>query len=147
MFTPEEYKKYVEERSPKSGIVKDTLLAFLFGGAICLLAEWIYTMLLRMGLSEEIVRDALPVIMVFLASALTAIGWFSKLGAIGGAGTTIPITGFSNAVTAAAMEFRSEGLILGMGAKIFTVAGPVIAYGAIASVLCGIVYYFVTLFF
>lgn len=143
-FTPQEYNKYVSEKSPKSRIVRDTLVAFVTGGLICTFAQVIYKIMLKYGISEEIVKKFLPVIMIFIGAFLTGINVYSKLGKFCGAGTIVPITGFANSIVSSAMEFKSEGLVTGLAVKMFSVAGPVIVYGTVVSVAIGIVYYIVT---
>ena len=127
------YKKYAKERAKKSPLAKDSLMAFLIGGAICMLGQAIM-----------IIYKAVP--LIFLAALYTGIGIFDNLAKIAGAGTLVPITGFANAVVSPAIDNKSEGFIMGVGAKMFVVAGPVIVYGIISSVLYGIVYYIVGLF-
>ncbi|MEE1042739.1 MAG: stage V sporulation protein AC [Clostridia bacterium] len=140
-FTPQEYNKYVSAMSPKSKIVKDTVIAFLVGGFICTVAQVIYNIMLNYGIAEEFVKKAIPVTMIFIGAFLTGINVYSKLGKFAGAGTIVPITGFANAVVSSAMEFKSEGLVTGLAVKMFSVAGPVIVYGTVTSVAIGIIYY------
>ena len=140
-FTPQEYNKYVSEKSPKSRIVRDTLVAFVTGGLICTFAQVVYNIMLNFEISEEIVKKSIPVIMIFIGAFLTGINVYSKLGKFCGAGTIVPITGFANSIVSSAMEFKSEGLITGLAVKMFSVAGPVIVYGTVVSVAVGIVYY------
>ena len=135
----EYYSEYVESKSKKSPLFKDCLKAFLFGGTICMIGEGIHKALLYFGVAEENAKIWLPIIMVFLGAALTGFGIYDKLAQHGGAGTSVPITGFSNSMVSSAMEFKQEGWVLGMGAKIFTIAGPVIVYGTIASIIYGII--------
>ena len=135
------YKKYVGSRAPSSPLVKDMLLAFLTGGAICAFAEGIYNLYLYLKIEEENVRTLVPITMVFLASLATGLGVFDSLAKYAGAGTLVPITGFSNAVISPALDDKSEGLIMGVGAKMFTIAGPVIVYGVISSVIYGVIYW------
>ena len=139
-YTPEEYNKYVSKKSPKSKIVKDTCIAFLVGGAICTVAQVISWGMKKYGIDEETVKKALPVIMIFIGAFLTGINVYSKIGRFSGAGSIVPITGFANSIVSSAMEFKSEGWILGLAVKMFTVAGPVIVYGTAVSVLVGIIY-------
>ena len=140
-YTPQEYNEYVSQKSPKSRIVRDTAVAFLTGGAICLVAQIISNVLAGFGISGEIVKKAIPVIMIFIGSFLTGINVYGALGKFCGAGTIVPITGFANSIVSSAMEFKSEGFVTGLAVKMFSVAGPVIVYGTIVSVLIGIVYY------
>ena len=113
-FTPEQYNKYVFEMSPKSKIVKDTCIAFLVGGFICLVAQVISWALKKYGVEEQIVKKAIPVIMIFIGSLLTGINVYNKLGKHSGAGTIVPITGFANSIVSSAMEFKSEAMCLGL---------------------------------
>lgn len=135
------YKKYAKSRAPSSPLVKDMLLAFLTGGAICAFAEGIYNLYLYLKIEEENVRTLVPITMVFLASLATGLGVFDSLAKYAGAGTLVPITGFSNAVISPALDDKSEGLVMGVGAKMFTIAGPVIVYGVISSVIYGVIYW------
>ena len=140
-FTPQEYNKYVSMKSPKSRIVRDTVVAFVTGGLICTFAQVIFNIMLSYGISEEIVKKSIPVIMIFMGAFLTGINVYGKMGRFCGAGTIVPITGFANSIVSSAMEFKSEGLITGLAVKMFSVAGPVIVYGTVVSVVVGIVYY------
>ena len=135
------YKKYVKKRAPRSPLLKDMLLSFLVGGAICAFAEGIYNLYLLLKIEEETVRTLVPVTIVFLASLATGLGFFDSLAKHAGAGTLVPITGFSNAVISPALDDKSEGLVMGVGAKMFTIAGPVIVYGVISSVIYGVIYW------
>lgn len=141
----QKYNEYLQKITPDSPIVKDCILAFVVGGLICCVGQGI-SQLLGNWLHKEEVRLWLPIIMVFLGALFTALGVYDKLGKYAGGGSIIPITGFSNSITSAAMEFKQEGWILGLGAKIFTIAGPVIAYGTVASVIYGVIYWITTLF-
>lgn len=141
--TKEEYQKMVEKASPNSHLITDCLKAFVSGGVICCIGQFITNVLANYGFSKNDSGIYTSVILIFIASFLTGIGWYSKLGKFCGAGTIVPITGFSNSVTAPAIEFKKEGLILGLGAKIFLIAGPVILYGVLTSIVVGIVYYVV----
>lgn len=137
-----DYETYANSFAPKSKIFSNCIKAFLIGGAICVLGEALLTWYGNLGLDKEQSATLECITLIFLASLLTALHWFDNIAKHAGAGTVVPITGFSNAVTSAAMEFKSEGMVLGVGAKIFTIAGPVITYGVIASMVAGI-YYFV----
>jgi stage V sporulation protein AC len=135
------YKKYVKKRAPDSPLIKDMLLAFLVGGGICAFAEILYNIYLVLKIEEDDVRVLVPVTLVFLAALATGLGFFDSLAKHAGAGTLVPITGFSNAVISPALDDKSEGLVMGMGAKMFTVSGPVIVYGVVASVIYGVIYW------
>lgn len=139
-FTDEEYGKYVRQKSPKSKAVKDTCLAFLIGGAVCALAQFISWSLKKYGVGEETAKKALPVIMIFLGALLTGLNLYGKIGKVAGAGTIIPVTGFANSIVSSAMEFKSEGWVLGLAVKMFSVAGPVIVYGTVSAVFVGVLY-------
>ena len=135
------YKKYVKKRAPKSPLLKDMLLAFLVGGAICAFAEGLYNLYRALKIEEENVRTLVPITLVFLASLATGLGFFDSLAKYAGAGTLVPITGFSNSVISPALDDKSEGLVMGVGAKMFTIAGPVIVYGVVSSVIYGVIYW------
>ena len=139
-MTQKEYQKIVDKHSGKSPIVKDTLRAFFVGGLICTLGEIFRKTYLSAGLGKDLAGSATAITLIFIASVLTAFGIFDRIGKYAGAGTLVPITGFSNAVTSPAMEFKSEGMVPGTATKIFTVAGPVIVYGTLSSVIAGVIY-------
>ena len=140
------YSKLVKEKSPNSNTLMECIRAFLIGGGICAFGEVLFEIYKRLGLDEKHDRALVSLSLIFIASVLTMIGVFDKIAKVAGAGTLVPITGFSNAVTSAAIEFKSEGFVLGVGAKMFTIAGPVIVYGTVASVIYGIIYWITTLF-
>ena len=137
-LTPKEYQQYVEQKAKKSPIVKDTALAFVIGGLICVLGQAIQTDWGAAGLGKEDAGTATSCTLVFLSALLTGLNLYNKLARFGGAGTLVPITGFANAVVSPAIDFKSEGFVTGMAAKMFTVAGPVIVFGTLASVIYGI---------
>ena len=141
-----EYAEYVKNRSPKSPLGKDLLLSFLVGGSICCLGQALVKLYGALGFSAEDAGTWSSVTLVFLSALFTGLGLYRKLAQHAGAGTLVPITGFANAVSAPAVEFKSEGFILGVGAKMFTIAGPVIVYGVVASVVYGVIYWLTTLF-
>ena len=138
-MTPKEYQDYVAKKAKKSPIVKDTILAFLIGGAICTLGQGITALWTAAGLGKEAAGTATSVSLVFLSVLLTGLNLYNKIGRFGGAGTLVPITGFANAVSAPAIDFRAEGIVTGMAAKMFVVAGPVIVFGTVASVVYGVI--------
>lgn len=141
------YDKMTKKASPPSPKLKDCILAFLVGGFICAFGEtlsFIYTEYCK--INPESVKLLVPVTLITIAAILTGLGIFEKIAKYAGAGTLVPITGFSNAVVSPAVEFKSEGFVLGVGAKMFTIAGPVILYGTVASVVYGIIYWITTLF-
>ena len=145
-MTPEEYQSYVKKISPKSPIVKDTFFAFVIGGGICVLGQLIQNGWLAAGLGQEEAGTATAMTLVAISALLTGLNLYNKIARFGGAGTLVPITGFANAVVSPAIDFKSEGFITGMAAKMFTIAGPVIVYGVSASVVYGIIYWITTLF-
>lgn len=137
-----QYRKFATAHAPKTPIVKNCLHAFLIGGTICAFGQvliHIYEQFCRM--TEENARTVASVSLVFLAVTLTAVGLFDKLAKCAGAGTLVPITGFANAVASPAIDSRAEGFVLGVGAKIFTVAGPVLLYGTLSGALYGVIYW------
>ena len=140
------YSEMTKKASPPSPKVKDFIWAYIVGGAICVIGQLLLEFYTKMGLDEKQVKMAVPVSIIFLAALLTGFGIFDKIARRAGAGTLVPITGFANAVVSPAIEFKNEGYILGVGAKIFTIAGPVIMYGTIASVIYGFIYWITTLF-
>lgn len=142
-MTNDEYKRLYEGLAPPSPSYKNIPFAFLIGGGICALAQWIKNLWLGGGFAESDAASLTSSTMVFIGVALTALGLFGKIARVAGAGTLVPITGFANSVCAPAMEFRREGLVMGLGAKLFTVAGPVLTYGITTSILVGVVYYLV----
>ena len=136
-----DYQNLVSNTTPKSPILKDCILAFLFGGSICCLGELLKTLYTNMGLTEPEVKLAAPTTLIVITAILTATGVFAKIAKYAGAGTAVPITGFANSVVSPAVEFSTEGKILGTGAKMFNLAGPVIVYGCSAASLYGLIYY------
>ena len=145
-MTNEEYGKLVKDISPKSPIVKNCIWAFLVGGTICCIGQVLKTGYLALGLDEENAGTAVSITLVFLSALLTGLSVYDDIAKRAGAGTLVPITGFANAVVAPAVEYKTEGFILGVGAKMFTIAGPVIVYGVSASVVYGLIYWITTLF-
>ncbi|RGH34112.1 SpoVA/SpoVAEb family sporulation membrane protein [Ruminococcus sp. AM47-2BH] len=115
--------------------------AFLFGGLICVIGQSLMDMCLYLGLSKDNASMSVSITLIFLSALLTGLGWYDRIAKHAGAGTLVPITGFANSVAAPALEFKTEGYILGLGAKIFIISGPVILYGTLASVLYGLIYY------
>ena len=133
-----EKEKIIKKFTPKSTVFKDCILAFIFGGAICTLGELLRRLYLSLGIDEKLSLTLVSLSLIFIASTLTALGVFDRIARYAGAGTLVPITGFSNSVTSEALDSKSEGIILGVGAKIFTVAGPVILFGLCSGVVYGI---------
>lgn len=138
-MTQDEYKSFVEKKSPNSPILRDVLFAFLFGGAICTIGQAIsdvYTNFVT--LDKEAASTATSVTLIFLGALLTGLNVYDKIAVYAGAGTIVPITGFANSIVSPAMEFKSEGYVLGMAAKMFTIAGPVLVFGISTSIICGL---------
>ena len=136
-----EYGKMTKKASPPTNKIKNGFLAFVIGGFICALGEGIGMLYALLGMGMEDIKLMIPVTLIAIAAALTALGIFDKIAYYAGAGTIVPITGFANAIVSPAMEFQSEGRILGTGANMFRIAGPVIVYGILAAVIYGVVYY------
>lgn len=137
-ITPKEYAELVKQKSKKSPIVKNTILAFIIGGLICVAGQLIMNGWNAAGLGKEDAGTATSCSLVFLSALFTGLNLYNKLARFGGAGTLVPITGFANAVVSPAIDFKSEGFITGMAAKMFVVAGPVIVFGTLASVIYGV---------
>lgn len=140
----EEKKRLIKKHSPKSKHIKNMSLAFFVGGSLCLLAEGERQLLLYFGLDEKLSLTVVSLTFIFIGATLTALGIFDNIARRAGAGTLVPITGFSNSIVSEAIDSKSEGIILGVGSKIFTVAGPVILYGICAGIIYGLIYYSVT---
>lgn len=140
------YKKYATAHAPKSPVVPDCIKAFCVGGAICAFAELLTNSYMMLGMEKDDAGTLTSVTLIFLAALCTGIGIFDKIAKFAGAGTLVPITGFANSVVSPAIDTKSEGLVLGVGSKIFTVAGPVLLYGTLAGALYGVIYYIVGLF-
>jgi len=140
------FEALTKEIEPKPKIIKNCIMAFLVGGTICEIGQVITYVLRNLDYSKEDISAITSVIMVFLGALLTAVGIYNKIANFAGAGTVVPITGFANAVVAPAIEFKKEGFIFGVAAKMFTIAGPVLVYGIGTSVIIGIIYYVINLF-
>ena len=138
-MSPKEYNRYVARLAKKSPLGKDLLNSFLIGGLICVIGQLILNGYTALELSEQDAAAATSVSLVFLSAVLTGLSVYDDLAKIAGAGTLVPITGFANAVVSPAIEFKAEGFVTGMAAKMFIIAGPVIVYGTVASVLYGII--------
>lgn len=136
-----DFQKISKEMAPKPQYFKNIILAFIVGGIICTIGQFILNIMLRFGIDEEAAKLWLPIIMIFIGALLTGFGVYDKIASFGGAGTVVPITGFSNAVVSPAIEFKKEGFVFGVAAKMFTIAGPVLVYGIGTSVIIGIIYY------
>ena len=142
----EKYKAMVKKTAIKSPLIKNCFFAFVIGGAICTLGQVLMFLYAKLGLGSRQISMLVPVTLIFIAAMLTALKVFDNIAKKAGAGTLVPITGFANAVTSPAIEFKPEGFILGVGANMFKIAGPVIVYGTVASVVYGIIYWITTLF-
>ncbi|MGG7164324.1 stage V sporulation protein AC [Clostridium ihumii] len=136
------FEKLYESETPKPKLLRNCFRAFWTGGLICTIGQIIYNILIAFGISIEQAKVYLPIIMIFIGASLTGLGVYDKIGDYAGAGSVVPITGFANSVVSPAIEHKNEGYILGVGAKIFTIAGPVLAYGITSSIIVGIFYYF-----
>ena len=139
--TKNEYSSMVKKVSPNSPKVRNFLYAYIIGGAICTLGQGLLNLYTMLEINEEHAKMLVPVTLVFITALLTGIGVFDNIAKVAGAGTLVPITGFANAVVSPAVEFKHEGYILGVGANIFKIAGPVIAYGISAGVVYGVIYW------
>ena len=137
-MTNEEYRQYAEKHAPRSQVGRNCLGAFLVGGAICCVGQLLFTLYQSAGLDEQLAGTAESITLVAIGALLTALGVYDDLAAVGKAGTLVPITGFSNAVAAPALEFKTEGLVTGTAVKMFSIAGPVIVFGLTASVVYGL---------
>ena len=135
------YPKYVESRSKKSNVIFNTFKAYVVGGLICAIGEGLSILYISLSLSEEVVGILVPLTLIFISVILTGIGIFDNIAKFAGAGTLVPITGFANAVAAPTIDSKNEGFVLGVGAKMFTIAGPVIVYGTAASAVYGVIYW------
>ena len=138
--TNKEYQDYVDKKTPNSPIFKNCFNAFWVGGLICTIGQIIYDYFIYLNFSKELSGTIVSISLIFLSAFLTAINVFNRIGKFAGGGSLVPITGFANSVISPAMEYKSEGFIMGVGAKMFTVAGPVLVYGISSSVIVGIVY-------
>ena len=145
-MTEKEYGDLIQRLSPKSPMGRDLLCAFLVGGVICTIGQALIELYGSVGLGETEASTAASITLVALSALLTGLSLYDDIAKFAGAGTLVPITGFANAIAAPAVEFKTEGFILGVGAKMFTIAGPVIVYGVSASVVYGLIYWITTLY-
>lgn len=143
-LTKEEYAEMLGSQSPPSNLLLDMVWAFVVGGLICTIGQAISEFYKSRGLDQTAVSAATAITLVFLGGLLTALHLYDKIAKKAGAGTLVPITGFSNAIVSPAMEFKSEGFVLGLGAKLFAIAGPVLVYGISASVIYGFILFFIS---
>ena len=140
-MTNEEYNEYVKRMTPNSRVVRNSVKAFFIGGAICAAGQGFLEAYKALGITEDNAYTLVTVTLIFIGAMLTGLNIYPRLAKHGGAGTLVPVTGFANAVAAPAIEAKTEGYVTGVGTKIFTIAGPVILFGTLASVICGILYY------
>ncbi len=138
--TNKEYQEYVKQKSPNSPILKNCFNSFWVGGLICMLGQIIMEICKYRGLDVEMSGTIVSISLIFLSAFLTSLNIFNKIGKFAGAGSLVPITGFANSIVSPSIEYKSEGYVMGVGAKMFTVAGPVLVYGISTSILVGIGY-------
>lgn len=138
--TNSQYQNYVEQKSPNSPIIKNCFNAFWVGGLICIIGQFILDFCKFRGLDTEVSGSIVAIILIGISAFLTSLNLFNRIGKFAGAGSLVPITGFANSIVSPAIEYKSEGYVMGVGAKMFTVAGPVLVYGISASILVGIIY-------
>ena len=136
----EDYQIYVDQKTPNSPIIKNCFNAFWVGGLICSIGQIIFEICKSRGIDETISYTIVSILLIFISAFLTGLNIFNKIGKFAGAGSLVPITGFANSIVSPAMEYKSEGYIMGVGAKMFTVAGPVLVYGISSSIIVGIIY-------
>ena len=139
--TVKQYQDYVDKKSPNSPLIKNCIFAFLIGGLICSIGQIILFFCLYKGLDEITANTIVSIVLIAISAFLTGLNIFNKIGKIAGAGSLVPITGFANSIVSPAMEYKSEGFIMGVGAKMFTVAGPVLVYGISTSIIVGIIHF------
>lgn len=138
--TQKDYQKYVDKKSPNSPIFKNCIMAFLVGGLICTIGQVIINFFMARGFDKTTAGTINSIILIGLSAFLTGLNVYSKIGKYAGAGSIVPITGFANSIVSPAMEYKSEGYVMGVGAKMFTIAGPVLVYGVSTSIIVGIIY-------
>jgi len=141
VITNEEYLELVEKKSPKSKLFRNIIRAYVVGGLICIVGQFINNLIVSQGMSKDSASSVTTMIMVFIGAFLTGINVYDEIGRFAGAGSIIPITGFANSIVSPAMEFKSEGYVTGVGARMFFIAGPVLVFGISASVIAGIFHY------
>mgnify|MGYP001246857344 FL=1 len=141
VMTKEEYRKYVDKVSPNSKTLRNALRAFMVGGIICVIGQFFLNSFKNMGLDKETASSVTAMVMILLGVTLTALNLYDDLGRFAGAGSIVPITGFANSIASPAIEYKSEGYVLGIGARMFLIAGPVLVYGISASIVAGIIHY------
>ena len=143
----EQYALYLEKKSPKTNILKNSFFSFLVGGGICVGAQMLENFLMKLTNNQQLAEKIVPLILISISALLTGLGVYDEIAKYAGAGTLVPITGFSNAIASPAMEFKKEGFVLGVGSKMFVIAGPVIVYGVSSSILIGIVLFIINRYF
>lgn len=139
--TKQEYRKWSQEKAPGTKKAKNILMAFLVGGIICTIGQVVLNLLLGTGMTKDDAGSVTTLFMIFLGAFLTGINVYDNIGKIGGAGAAIPVTGFANSIVSPAMEYKKEGYVMGVGAKMFLIAGPVLVYGIVTSIITGILYF------
>ena len=139
------FKKYAEKFIPQSNLLKDCFAAFVVGGIICVIGQGIGDLGKKIGINEENIKTLIPCSLIFLSCILTGFGLYQKIAKFAGAGTLVPITGFANAVSSISIDSKAEGMVFGVGANMFKIAGPVIVYGTLASVIYGVIYWFISM--
>lgn len=145
-ITSEEYNQMAKEKSPKSKLFKDIIMAYIIGGLICVIGQGLLNLYTACGLTKADASAAVSITLVFLGTVLTGLKIYDNIAKIAGAGTLVPITGFANSIAAPALEFKSEGFVLGMSVKMFTIAGPVLVFGTSASIIYGLILWIFRLF-
>ena len=141
-----EYLAFIERNHPRASVKKTLPYSFLFGGIISAIGEVFRLIFVNFSINEKDAGALVSLILIFITAILTGFGVFHKIAKVAGAGTFVPITGFANSIISSALEFKTEGFVLGVGAKMFVIAGPVIVFGTIASIVCGIIYYLIEIF-
>jgi stage V sporulation protein AC len=142
-MTKDDYRKYVDKVSPDSKTLRNTLRAFFVGGLICVIGQFFMNSFRQMGFDQDVSSSLTSIVMIFLGVSLTAMNIYDDLGRFAGAGSIVPITGFANSVASPAIEYKSEGYVLGIGARMFLIAGPVLVYGISMSIIVGIIHYLI----
>lgn len=141
IYTQSQYQDYVEKVSPKASFSRNMIAAFIVGGLICDFGQMLLNYFKKLGYDKDTSSALMLIVLIFIGAFLTGIGVFDNIGKYAGAGSAVPITGFANSIVSPAMEYRSEGFILGVGAKMFVIAGPVLVYGFLISTVIAIIYY------
>ena len=139
----QDYQNFVKQRRPKPPMLKNAVMAFLVGGFICVIGQGILNFFISRGMPPKQAGTPTSIAMIFLGAFLTGLGVYDRIGKFAGAGSVVPITGFANSIVASGLEFKHEGYIYGVGAHLFRVAGPVLVYGTMVSILVGLVYFFI----